>query len=158
MLRGNEEGAKLADRFSKGNHGEGFENRKGEVNVLCDGGLEHVPRLVGSGVMAVLRCEVLIKGVYSRYAETGGSIDVADSQDRSSEPEMGDALTDMEGGAHGLVRVGDHVLVVARVCEVIREEPTDGTGEEMKMFGLAYAQRGYRFIGDEIPVQDEDWK
>lgn len=51
-----------------------------------------------------------------------------------------------DGPEGGLVRVRDHVIVVGEVVEMI---PGSKTGE----FGLAYADRKYRQVGDVIAIQ-----
>ena len=51
-----------------------------------------------------------------------------------------------EGVEGGLPQVRDHVMVVGEVLEVV-----GGEGEESLEFGLAYADRKYREVGDVIP-------
>lgn len=50
-----------------------------------------------------------------------------------------------QGPEDGLVRVRDHVLVVGEVMEMIK-------GKHAREFGLAYADRTYRRVGDVIAM------
>ncbi len=122
MLEGNRNGASVADCFTRGD-GLGGSNvfKDLEVEELKAGevGGLVLPRLREEGVVRVLRCEVL-------GAEQNG-----DSY-----------------GKDGLVNVGDHVLVLARVEEIL------GEGEEGKQIhGLCYADGRYRLIGDVIEME-----
>lgn len=51
----------------------------------------------------------------------------------------------------GLVRVRDHVVVLAEVVEIVEGE--DGPAE---VFGLAYADRRYRTVGNTMVHQEEN--
>lgn len=51
----------------------------------------------------------------------------------------------------GLVRVRDHVIVLAEVVEIVEGE--DGPAE---MFGLAYADRRYRAVGNTMVKQEQE--
>lgn len=56
-----------------------------------------------------------------------------------------------EGVEGGLPQVRDHVMVVGEVVEVV-----DGEGGGGLEFGLAYADRKYREVGDVIPGKPKD--
>lgn len=52
-----------------------------------------------------------------------------------------------EAASKGLVKVRDHMIVIGEVMELIPMESEGGEGE----FGLVYADREYRSVGDVIP-------
>lgn len=53
--------------------------------------------------------------------------------------------------AGGLVRVRDHVVVLAEVVEIV-----EGEGGPAEVFGLAYADRRYRVVGDTMVHREEE--
>lgn len=54
-------------------------------------------------------------------------------------------VLDDDGPTGGLVRVRDHVVVLAEVVEIVEGQESAAAGEET--FGLAYADRKYRQLG-----------
>lgn len=122
VLEGNGDGARVADVFTRGD-GQGGSNvfKDLEVEELNAGGGNMslaLPRIMNVGVVRVLSCEVLGK------------------------EQNGDSY-----GKDGLVNVGDHVLVLAKVEEII-----GGDEEGKQMHGLCYADGRYRLIGDVIEI------
>jgi flavin reductase (DIM6/NTAB) family NADH-FMN oxidoreductase RutF len=67
-------------------------------------------------------------------------------------------LSGVEGKKSGLVKVGDHMLVLAKVEEILEggdgKEEVEGVEERMKS-GLCYADGKYRRIGDVIEVNGD---
>lgn len=140
VLRGDGEGARVAEWFRRGNaDGLGiFDKGKMWEGCGCEyyddgivaensirqqpqqqqqGGVMAAPPLLrGKGVLYAMRCKVLDD------APTGG-----------------------------LVRVRDHVVVLAEVVEIVEGE--DGPAE---VFGLAYADRRYRAVGNTMVHQEEE--
>lgn len=51
----------------------------------------------------------------------------------------------------GLIRVRDHVVVVAEVIEIV-----EGENGSVETFGLVYADRQYRAVGNTMAHQEED--
>ena len=91
-----------------------------------------LPRLKGPGVGKVLRCELL----------------------NGARGKSGRVVKDSHGlmrPTQGLIAVGDHVLVLGRVTEIL------GVEEESKRrpYGLSYVDRRYRYVGEAISVRDE---
>lgn len=122
----------IADSFTKGNANDRslflYKNKEvfgvEEVGVKKGNGEEiRIPMLRGEGVVKVLRCVVLgsgeAEGKEEKWSEQRGS---------------------------GLIRVGDHVLVLGKVEEII------GGGEETEgsRSGLCYADGRYRRVGGVI--------
>ena len=152
ILDATPEGARIADVFTKGNGKEeisapgqvfvqGMQSRafdlKTELVTIGTGdGGRHVPlpRLSGRGVGKVLRCELL------EPLEQGKSDRIPDSYG-AIKPRK------------GLIGVGDHVLVLARVVEILDRDKADD-GEETK-YGLSYVDGSYRQAGDTISPKDE---
>jgi flavin reductase (DIM6/NTAB) family NADH-FMN oxidoreductase RutF len=146
------EGARIADLFTKGNRikermdhspfSEGV--RSGDFRVVSEPGVvgperEEValPRLQGAGVRRVLKCEIL-KGI------TGPG---------------GHPIKDTLGELHapkGMIRVGDHILVLAKVLEILdcNEQDSEGQGG----YGLSYVDGKYRHVGEPISLRVEDTK
>jgi len=60
----------------------------------------------------------------------------------------------LNGNQQGLVDVGDHTLVLAKVVSIIEPGHVAAEGQERK--GLCYFNRQYRDIGDAIDVGPED--
>jgi flavin reductase (DIM6/NTAB) family NADH-FMN oxidoreductase RutF len=130
ILEASENGMKIADAFTKGNADDRslflHENKEvfgvEEIGVGKENGAEiKMPMLKAEGVISVLRCVVLGAG---EGIEKEGS--------KSSKPK-----------GSGIVRVGDHMLVLGKVEEII------GGGEEGRS-GLCYADGRYRRVGDVI--------
>ncbi|KAJ2905824.1 uncharacterized protein MKZ38_004072 [Zalerion maritima] len=122
ILAGDCTGAAVADRFSKGNLenglGPAFESDD-TCAVSWDGDSEYPPVLDGQGVLYVLRCRLL--------HDRGPAVD---------EDQRADAL----------LRVKDHIIVLGEVMEILEGS---GRGEEKdEKFGLLYADRMYRFLGN----------
>jgi hypothetical protein len=65
-----------------------------------------------------------------------------------------EALGNIGGGKSGLVKVGDHMLVLAKVEEILHD--VDGEGEEEgRNSGLCYADGRYRRVGDVIKEEED---
>lgn len=88
-----------------------------------------LPRLHGAGVGQVLRCEVLTEGVAMPTTENPNG---------------------PQTNGSGFVRVGDHVLVIARVLEILGEQKKWGNDEDV--MGLSYLDREYQLPGRSIPI------
>jgi hypothetical protein len=108
-----------------------------EKEIVGDGGkLEKffpLPRLKGPGVSKVLRCE-LLDGVRG----TGGK--VAKNSYGLMRP------------TQGLIAVGDHVLVLGRVLEILGGDRKE---REETAYGLSYVDGKYRRVGKVISPKDE---
>jgi flavin reductase (DIM6/NTAB) family NADH-FMN oxidoreductase RutF len=151
ILDASAEGARIADVFTKGNGREeisaplapfergvrsGIFDLEAEI-VTAEMGNEKkqvaLPRLSGKGIGKVLRCELI------NALETG-------------QPRNLDSY-----GAFmprkGLIGIGDHVLVLARVVEIL-DRPKSDVEEETK-YGLSYVDGTYRQAGDAISPKDE---
>jgi flavin reductase (DIM6/NTAB) family NADH-FMN oxidoreductase RutF len=138
VLEASESGARVAERFTRGNKGGNVFLGKDDFEV---GGLVVqnegmggegrgdvvLPRLRAEGVVSVLRCEILGNG----------------NQDMEKN----------ENGRSGLVSVGDHVLVLGKVHEILGAEEGNGEGKH----GLCYADGRYRRIGDVIEVEEKGY-
>jgi hypothetical protein len=158
ILDASPEGARIADAFTKGN-GQGESSTLGQVfeqgvadgifvvmTEWVSGGTGHedkhiaLPRLSGNGVGKVLRCE-LFKNI-----QPGKSMKVKDSYGQVKPTK-------------GLIAVGDHVLVLGRVVEILDREDKDGEGQ--REYGLSYVDGAYRPVGkpmspeDRWPVQEQ---
>ncbi|KAE9379545.1 hypothetical protein N431DRAFT_553724 [Stipitochalara longipes BDJ] len=131
ILEASENGARIADSFTKGSKFverllEGNEKGVGILPVVVgitgeEEGKEmgiKLPMLKAEGVSRVLRCKVL-----------------SESEGRS-----------------GLVEVGDHVIVIARVEEIFE---TEGEGKGEGKGGLCYANGKYRRVGNVIKVVED---
>lgn len=127
MLRGDAEGARVAEWFRRGNaDGLGlFEKGRMWEGCGCEavsggGGKKEVgaPLLRGKGVLYAMRCRLL-----------------------DDEP------------SRGLVRVRDHVLVLAEVVDIVEGREEHGH-EDGGTFGLAYADRRYRQLGGALVQED----
>lgn len=141
VLEANREGATVADSFTKGNAdgievGEAFRDRDGSFqveNLIFElertndealGGMEiGLPRLAGKGVKRVLVCELY------------------------SSPAMG------ENCSEGLIEVGEHVLVVAKVKSILPEEGLEQTETDVQ-YGLSYVDGRYRTVGETLMAHD----
>jgi len=132
ILEASENGMKIADTFTKGNANDRslflYKNKEvfgvEEVGVKKGIGEEiKIPMLRGEGVVRVLRCVLL------------GSREAERNEEKWSEQR-----------GSGLIRVGDHVLILGKVEEII------GGGEETEgsKSGLCYADGRYRRVGDVI--------
>jgi flavin reductase (DIM6/NTAB) family NADH-FMN oxidoreductase RutF len=134
ILEANEEGARVADAFTRGSkearkvlHG-GFRGLEiGQVGVKrteikFDAPELVLPLLRGGGVSRVLRCEVLSK----------------------------------KEGKPGLIRLGDHILVIARVIEVLGREGGEQEEGGERRSGLCYADGTYRRVGDIIEIKEDE--
>ena len=97
-----------------------------DVRSVRMGDLE-LPRLRAEGVVRVLRCEVLGDGNRGDNGE--------------------------DGGVGGLVSVGDHVLVLGKVDEILGDRKGERIGNWEGKHGLCYADGKYRRIGDVIEVK-----
>lgn len=125
LLEDTAEGAGIAHGFTRGNEGDVFSTTKASVSEeRTEYGLV-LPRLTGKGIRRVLRCEIL------QQDESG-------NRDQRS-----------TGNNSGLIRVGDHVLVVAQVKEILDSGLDPGT-ELAEGYGLSYADGKYRRVGDVI--------
>lgn len=122
--------------FSYGVESGTFDVETELVTVEMGGVKKYValPRLSGKGVGKVLRCE-LLKG--PGHGETK-KVPASYGQVK---PEK------------GLIGVGDHVLVLGRVVEILDRDKTDG--EKETKYGLSYVDGRYRRAGDIISPTDE---
>lgn len=129
LLEDTPEGARIAQGFTRGNEGNVFGTTKANVEEeTAEDGLV-LPRLLGSGIRRVLRCKVL------------------------EENNLADR-TEILQNSSGLIRVGDHVLVIARVLDILGSKP-DSNVDVGEGFGLSYADGKYRRAGESIdPVDD----
>lgn len=136
VLEANQDGATVADSFTKGNAdgievGEAFRARDGSFKVDnvtfelrrkgedSSGNSElDLPKLTGKGVKRVLACEL-----YGSH----------------SNPDIPD----------GIIEVGEHVLVVARVSAIFPHEGLAQTKKEGE-YGLSYVDGRYRMVGRAI--------
>ena len=135
ILDDSAEGARIADVFTKGGDymfgKEGF-GLEGVFEIerqpygTQEG--EHLPKLSGKGVGKVLFCEVLQDGV-----------------SLSGQPDHGGEMPQTEG--MGFIRVRDHVLVIARVHEVL------GDVSDSESWGLSYLDGKYRRAGRILPLE-----
>lgn len=139
VLRGDAEGARVADWFRRGNaDGLGVfdpgrmwagcgcrsssrttssvddEHRHQEEEGEGTAAEAEAPLLRGKGVLYAMKCRVLD-----------------------------------DAPAGGLVPVRDHVVVLAEVAEIV-----EGAGGPAEVFGLAYADRRYRAVGNTMVVGD----
>lgn len=124
ILEGDEAGARLADMFTRGKGGiPVFEGAEVKVEEMVVGILNDGQRVLP---------RVLDSGVRRVLR---------------CEVLKGDSKR-----KDGLVPVGDHVVVLGEVVEVI--EVGEGTGMEMKGMGtgLGYVDGKYRGVGEEIEV------
>ena len=142
VLEANKEGATVADSFTKGNAddievGESFRAKDGLFQVeniifaaqrQSDDTLKRIglglPKLTGNGVKRVLACELY----------------------RSS-PGMDRGILD------GLIKVGEHVLVVAKVMSIFPKEVLEQP-ENIVQYGLSYVDGRYRTVGKTIMAHD----
>lgn len=134
VLEGSIEGATIADVFTRGRgvFGGGKEgNAAGfEVEEVREQEVT-LPMLKGWGVAAVLRCEVLRDGVSMQlddpmYRSVNGSQELVETK---------------KANGSGFIRVGDHVLVIARVLEIIGEKSRSRSSK------LSYLDGRYRRAG-----------
>lgn len=138
VLRGDGEGARVAEWFRRGNaDGLGvFDEGMMWEGCGCkyvDAPLSSQPQEQqeeGAGAVA-LAVAPLLKGKGVLYAMKCKVLD--------------DAPTG------GLVRVRDHVVVLAEVVEIL-----EGEDAPAEVFGLAYADRRYRTVGNTMVHQEED--
>ena len=160
ILDASQQGANIANLFTKAN-GEancstlGREFEIGRAEKLFgmerhlvtsrdgDGGKFLVlPRLKGEGIGKVLRCE-LIEG-----SKSGESSKVKDTVSYGQRKPPS-----------GLIAVGDHVLVLARVVEILEIDGAKSDGKEDMTYGLMYADGKYRSIGQPIlPITQNEKK
>ncbi|RDL40768.1 uncharacterized protein BP5553_00747 [Venustampulla echinocandica] len=63
-----------------------------------------------------------------------------------------EVLRNDDGECKGMIRVGDHMLVLAEVTEILGDDPM----AENSWHGLCYADGRYRLIGDTIEVDRLD--
>jgi flavin reductase (DIM6/NTAB) family NADH-FMN oxidoreductase RutF len=142
VLEANREGASVADSFTKGNAdgvevGEAFRARCGSLqveNIIFKtqswvSGTETgtglgLPKLVGKGVKRVLGCELY-----------------------KSLPTMDQGISD------GLIEVGEHVLVVAKVTSIFPKEAMEQMDDPVQ-YGLSYVDGRYRTVGQTIMAHD----
>lgn len=142
VLEANKEGAAVADSFTKGNAdnievGEAFRARDGLFRVentvfkaqrQRDDTLKSIwpglPKLTGKGVKRVLACELY-----------------------RSPP-----ATD-RGISNGLIEVGEHVLVIAKVLSIFLNEGLEQTEGDVQ-YGLSYVDGRYRTVGKTIMAHD----
>lgn len=135
------DGVQVADVFTKAGYGIGGRDvfREGEEagifavkkEVAGVGKMKALPRLEGKGIRRVLRCEVLTEDTQK--------------QDQLRESDW--------APSQGLVRVGDHVLVMGIVREILDvDEAAAGEGA----FGLSYVDGKYRMAGEAIRLARKD--
>jgi flavin reductase (DIM6/NTAB) family NADH-FMN oxidoreductase RutF len=145
ILDSSAKAARIANYFTMGNERRGhtpflrgeqaglFSVVKEPVSV-GDNGLEIVlPRLRGAAVTRVLRCEVLGSPPLDRSAPIEGKIE--------------DITV-----ARGLLWVGDHILVLGKVEEILDQDGDEGEGRGG--YGLSYVDGSYRNIGPVIPFRE----
>lgn len=141
VLEASQDGATVADSFTKGNAdgvevGEAFRAKDGlftvenvtyELSKTDDGSGNReldLPKLTGKGVKRVLACEL--------YRPSS-----------ASDPSLAD----------GIIKVGEHVLIVAKVSAIFPEQgivQTEDNGE----YGLSYVDGRYRMVGKTIMAHD----
>jgi flavin reductase (DIM6/NTAB) family NADH-FMN oxidoreductase RutF len=142
VLETNQEAATIADSFTRGNTdghevSEAFRPRYGSFKVQSmpfelqyasgsvSGHMEvDLPRLVGKGVKRVLGCELY-------------------RNPTSLDPSVAD----------GLIEVGEHVLVVAKVTAIFPNEGLVQTEKEEE-YALSYVDGRYRMVGRTIMAHD----
>lgn len=142
LLDSTPEGARIADIFTRGNVEDVFkkgekegvfevraytvQEKKNQMVVSDDS--HQLPMLHGSGVRKVLRCSIL-----------------------HNDPHSDDYIGDIEERQKGLIRVGDHVLVMANVIEILDGDESE---EEYRgSYGLSYADGTYRQAGEVIDLR-----
>jgi hypothetical protein len=131
LLEDTAEGAGIAHGFTMGNEGDVFTTTEASVSEERTETGRVLPRLTGKGIRKVLKCEIL---------QPEGSADM-----------VGRAV---EESRSGLIRVGDHVLVVAQVKEILDPE-SDSEGIVSDNYGLSYANGKYRQVGNTIDLADK---
>ena len=89
-----------------------------------------LPRLQGAGVRKVLKCQLL-----QEFATPSATGDTAPSLQVTK----------------GMIRVGDHFLVVAKVLEILGRNVED-SGEQGG-YGLSYVDGKYRQVGEPISLR-----
>jgi len=128
ILDDSADGARIADIFTKGRNPFVGEGERGVDEIFEEETRDRtiLPRLSGPGVGKVLMCEVLPSGV---------------SMQRQGEE------TPYTTGM-GFIRVRDHVLVIARVVEILGVN-----SREVMSSGLSYMDGKYRRAGGILPFQ-----
>jgi len=105
-----------------------------------------LPRLRGKGISRVLRCEILRGGVcVPGYDILGPNIVDHESEPRNKLYQS----SDKRSIRRGFIRIGDHVLCIAKVLEVMENDtliPSDARS------GLGYMDGKYRTAGEVIEV------
>ena len=122
VLAGDEFGAAVADRFSKGNREEGVGlamESDDTCEIVWDGCIQDPPILKANGILYILRCRLL--------------------EDRGS-------AVDKNQRREALVRVQDHVIVLGEVLGIF--EGNENGKDKNEKFGLVYADRRYRTLGN----------
>jgi flavin reductase (DIM6/NTAB) family NADH-FMN oxidoreductase RutF len=140
VLDDNIKGAQIADLFTKGGDIFGGGAQENDKVFVVEGVVEGeavLPLLKGRGVRKVLRCEVLPSGVSMQLEQPLWS------EIKGARQEL-EEVTHADGA--GFIRVGDHVLVIARVLEIVGEEREDEPGSS----GLSYMDGKYRRAGTPI--------
>ncbi|KAL1835172.1 hypothetical protein VTK73DRAFT_6115 [Phialemonium thermophilum] len=130
VLAGDTSGARVADWFTRGNDGRGggvFEH----LQRAC--GTEVVPA-VGGGDVAVVEPPVL-RGEGILYV-------------------LRCRLLDQPLG--GLIPVQDHVVVLGEVMDILEGREGGSSGARDDSFGLIYADRRYRQLGNTLTKVDSD--
>lgn len=137
ILRGDAEGARVAEWFRRGNaddlglfdknslrEGCGCELSSSAVvpALKSSRGKPQPPLLIGNGVLYVLRCRLL--------AQT------------SRQP----------------IKIRDHVIVLAELVDIVEIGVEEAAREGQGRFGLAYADRRYRQLGGTIVKEEEEAK
>lgn len=102
--------------------GAGFNITEHGIDSEGKNGELVLPRLIGKGVRKVLSCEIL---------------EEVDAEETHS-----------HARSTGLIRVGDHVLVMARVKDIIG----DSTIRESESYGLSYTDGRYRRVGEVLDL------
>ncbi len=141
ILEASENGMKIADAFTKGNMKDTspFLDRNGSLfkvehcSTRKDDRVDYkLPMLKADGVIKILRCVLMRTG-----------------QPKAESEKDNNKRTKSDRRNSGLLQIGDHTLVVARVEDILG---SDGKGAKN---GLCYANGSYRKIGDVIKEKKE---
>ncbi|KAG9248085.1 flavin reductase like domain-containing protein [Calycina marina] len=158
------EGARIADHFSTAvtdHFSPKDSSRAGFDLEAVDQQLYHpstaaesyagiiLPRLKGKGIVKTLQCEILrteicIPGysVLRKDVETG----------KAREYTLGETAPDAKNLRRGFIRIGDHVLCIAKVHEILE---SDTPAETADLVALGYMDGKYRGPGQVIEPTDE---
>lgn len=157
ILDADPQGARIADLFTKGNGIQGVSPfiegvRKGAFRLVSEsmqytqprfeGVKVELPRLWGPGIKRILKCELFQRSWRSQNNEG---------------PPPTNPAHEVQPPLKGLMRVGDHVLVLAKVLEILDGGGKRVDGEDpqpMDGYGLSYVDRAYRHAGEAIEVTE----